>query len=502
MRFNSDLLRKSLALLSMTGILSVGSPAITAAAEVVDPGSIRQVMEAEMAWSDIPGLAVAISVNGQLVFREALGLASLELGTPLTTSSVFQLSSTSKVFTGVAALRMAEAGLLDLDAPAGRYLSEIAKVWPDVTVRQLLTHTSGLPEVLECDTPLRDEALRCVLAMLTPNAPLERFRYNQTNYFLIELILERQGKRPFPDLMKEWVWAPAGMVSTSYAGSNLDVVKGRVSSYYPSPDGPMRQRVYDFPEYLLSAAGANSTLDDLIRFDAAVGSGTLIDNKQLSVLWHEPELSDGQISSYGLGWDLKSHGEGHRSAGHEGGGLTTLRRFFDDGVTVVVLANGHSGRFDPDQLALRVASRAVPGLATPTLALIEQMHEHLTTGDLEGAVESYSMFVAANADAGTEDPLNALGYDLLARRRPDDAVTIFQLNVERYPTSSNAHDSLGEALAAAGDVEGALEAYKESLRLDPSNENAEQMIETLRKRSSDSGPDQETQKLGVRSSGA
>lgn len=447
-----------------------------------DSEAVARQVELEMEWGGIPGLALAVLDHGVPVYERAFGLANVELGVPMTTSTLFQLSSTSKAFTGVAAALLAQDGVLDLDAPARSVLDDLPGAWGTITVRQLLDHTSGLPEVLECETADRSEALACVTAMEPPNRPGERFRYNQTNYFLVLRILEKLSGRSFPDFMRTRLFAPLGMLSTLYDGSHLDPVPGRATSYYPDGQGGLRLREFDFPEYLFSAAGLNSSLEDVVRFLGALDAGTLLAPGSRAELWREAVLADGSRSSYGLGWDLHDHGGGHRSAGHEGGRLTTLRRYLDDDLSVIVLTNGTSSRFEPDRIATRIAALFVPELGNPIDELSDRMRRHLMENDLPGALAAYrealeDPAVAANLDS--EPTINALGYDLLARPWPDAAVALLRLNVERFPTSANAHDSLGEAYAATGDRESALRHYRESLRLDPENDNAEQWIDRL-----------------------
>jgi len=148
---------------------------------------------------------------------------------------------------------------------------------------------------------------------------------------------------------------------------------------------------------------------------------------------------------------------------------------------VIVLANGAAARFDPDRLAARVAAVYDPHLAEPTDDLLDTMRARLLEEDLDGARDAYASFADDPRGSGvsTEETINDLGYDLLERERPEDAAAILRLNVARYPESANAHDSLGEALAAGGQRDAAIARYRESLRLDPSNENAAKMIEKL-----------------------
>jgi len=444
--------------------------------------AVERQIALEMEWAGIPGLGLGVIEDGVPVVRRAFGVANVELGAPMTTATLVQLSSTSKAFTGVVAAELAQEGTLDLEAPAKSYLDDLPAAWGEVTVRQLLDHTSGLPEVLECETGDRAEALACVTALAPPDPPGARFRYNQTNYFLVLRILEKLSGKAFPDLMRERLFAPLGMLSTRYDGSHLDPVPGRATSYYPDGRGGLRLREFDFPEYLFSAAGLNGSLEDVVRFVSALDRGELLAPEWRAELWRAAVLADGSRSFYGLGWDLHDHGGGHFSVGHEGGRLTTLRHYLDEDLSVTVLTNGSTVRFDPDRIATRIAALFAPELATRMDAVEDAMRRHLLRDDLAGVLAAYRAALAApDADRAldSESAINSLGYDLLARGRPDDAVALLRLNVERFPDSANAHDSLGEAYAAAGDPESALHQYRESLRLDPGNDNAKEWIERL-----------------------
>jgi tetratricopeptide (TPR) repeat protein len=208
-------------------------------------------------------------------------------------------------------------------------------------------------------------------------------------------------------------------------------------------------------------------------------------------MWQQPKLENGRLSGYALGWNVRRHAGERRSAGHEGGGLTTFRRYIDDRLTVILLTNGTRYRFDPDELADALAAVFVPGLRSDEAGLLDRMRSAWSASgeDIASSLAVYRSFVtsAEHASADTEAVLNRFGYDLLERSRPAAAVHVFRLNTERYPDSSNAHDSLGEGLAAAGEIREAMHHYRESLRLDPSNGNAEEMLRSLAERLARSG---------------
>jgi murein DD-endopeptidase MepM/ murein hydrolase activator NlpD len=182
-----------------------------------------------------------------------------------------------------------------------------------------------------------------------------------------------------------------------------------------------------------------------------------------------------------MGWDLRTHAPGHRSAGHEGGGLATFRRFIEDDLTVIVLSNGTANRFNPDQIAEGIAGLVVPEIRSAAAHLTDRMKLAIIDQGIEEALRLYRDFIADRlpGDEPTEREMNSLGYDLLHLGRPEQAIEILKSNIERYPESSNAHDSLGEAFLEAGNRDRARTHYRRSLDLDSSNDNAIRVLETL-----------------------
>ena len=150
-------------------------------------------------------------------------------------------------------------------------------------------------------------------------------------------------------------------------------------------------------------------------------------------------------------------------------------------MTVVLLTNGCTSRFDPEDLVEQVAAMYVPELLSPVASLREHMHSALDENDLQGALSVYKKIVA-DVDLNTEWMINRLGYRMLERKRVNEAVAVFKLNTARYPKSGNAYDSLGEAYLEAGQKELARENYRQSLALDPNNDNARRVLADLSKR--------------------
>ena len=163
------------------------------------------LLRREMRERRIPGLQAAVVKDGKIVLLSSFGTADLQSGTPVTNKSVFGIYSCTKAFTGVAVMQLVEDGKLDLDAPVSRYLDGLPAAWQPVTIRQLLTHVSGLPNILRALDPVTfgfvrgsDEEATWTKTKAMPMefTPGERFSYNQTNYALLGRIIDKLSGKP------------------------------------------------------------------------------------------------------------------------------------------------------------------------------------------------------------------------------------------------------------------------------------------------------------------
>ncbi|RPH54713.1 MAG: class A beta-lactamase-related serine hydrolase, partial [Acidobacteria bacterium] len=193
----------------------------------------------EMAERRIPGLQVAVVDRGRIAWLRSFGIADLQSASPVTDQTAFSINSCTKAFTGVAIMQLVEAGRVDLAAPVSRYVDGLPDPWQRVTIRQLLTHVSGLPDILSISNPSigkivgdgSEEAAWARLLTLPLDFPTgERFSYNQTNYVLLGKVIERLNGRPFVEAFADRQFRIAGMPHTGF-GDSRDIVPGRAPSY-------------------------------------------------------------------------------------------------------------------------------------------------------------------------------------------------------------------------------------------------------------------------------
>src|SRR5688572_26744855 len=263
----------------------------------------RQLIQKTMQDRRIPGLQIAVVKDGKVVLSESYGLANVENRLPATRITLFPVNSATKSFTGVAMMQLAEAGLVDLDAPVSRYLDDLPEAWRAVRVRQLLAHTSGLPDILDEQGLLgggtESNAWGLVKKLPMRAAIGERFEYNQVNYALLARIIARQSKMPYERYLAQRQFAVVGMPSTRF-GDSYDLVPGAATiySYFPrkTDDPGSAERLshwfYDMPPSLWAGGGILTTADEVARWMVALSDGRLIDDASLRGMWTPEKLND------------------------------------------------------------------------------------------------------------------------------------------------------------------------------------------------------------------
>lgn len=315
----------------------------------------------------IPGVSLAVMRAGALLHSSAHGLASLELAVPASTSTVFPIASMTKVFTATLVLRLVEAGQLGLDDAVGVHLAGLPVSWRGVTIRQMLSHTSGLPDMIT--NPMTGEwlaadgpaALAAAAELPLQFGPGQAWSYNQTNYVLLGMVIEQLAGVPFDTHLADELLRPLNLTHTEF-GDASTVVAGRGPWYsridFSGPQPRLAETVHPiwvtYPAFTHPCAALNTTAMDLATFVDAVATGRVLLPATVATMWQRQSLSDGSPAGMdpetgmGLGWiveDLK----GHEIVGGSGGASVAFRHAVAEGITVVVLTNCQGA--NPDGLA-------------------------------------------------------------------------------------------------------------------------------------------------------
>ena len=296
-----------------------------------------------------PGAAVLVVRDRNIVYSMGFGYANIEEKTPIDANSTFRLGSVSKQFTAMAIMVLAEAGMLNYDDAIIKYLPQLTK-YPGVTIRHLLTHTTGLPDYYDTiDTSGRmptNADLPAELASMDGPvfAPGEMYEYSNPAYEMLPLIVENVSGQTFADFMREHVFGPAGMDDSLIVDHAEPEIANRVWGYEPDDD---EFSLFDYDElnHIVGSGGMYATLEDFYAWDQALYGEDVVSNATLKEGWTRYTLNDGDVIDYGFGWRLDQH-RGHRRIAHGGswvGFRTSIARYPDEKLTIVVLTNRTDG---------------------------------------------------------------------------------------------------------------------------------------------------------------
>jgi len=296
-----------------------------------------------------PGAAVMVIRDGSVVASGFVGLADVERRIPIGPRTAFDIASVSKQFTAMLAMMLHEEGRLDYDAPVVRFLPELSRFGERMTVRHLLSHTSGLPDYYDALTraaaPGGWVTNRDALAWLARQGdpvfpPGDRFQYSDAGYEMLALVLESAAGRPFEELLRRRIFEPLGMRDTRLRDRPDRSVPNRARGYTLQGDRPVPDAPHPL-DCLMGSGAINTTLDDLYRWDRALATDRLVRRATVDEALQPMRLNDGSESDYAFGWFLEED-DGRRRLEHPGSWLgfqAFIARYPDDRFTVVLLAN-------------------------------------------------------------------------------------------------------------------------------------------------------------------
>lgn len=331
--------------------------------EAIVEAKADEVVARHMAEKRIPGMSVAVVVAGELVLAKGYGLVSVEHNLPARADTVYPISSVSRLAAGTLALRLADAGRLDLDASIATYLDDVPADKRAITVRNLLQHTHGLTDFYRSDAfasaypggeagaaDMIDWSLEQPLVF----EPGSRWAYGVIGYVVLGAVFERVGGAPYPRLVDDHVFAPLGMTA-SFGGTETLVV-GRNPILYELVEGEIHGHIVEFPPPVWAAGGMNASVTELAKLFVALSGEALLDDAAKQEMWQSVTLGGGADAHYGLGWMSFTTSAGHRVVGHEGGGASWVEYYPDQDVAVIALSNMSGARADslPYDIALGI----------------------------------------------------------------------------------------------------------------------------------------------------
>jgi serine beta-lactamase-like protein LACTB, mitochondrial len=324
---------------------------------ILSPSQIREIealISVEMSKQHIPGMSIAISTRDGSVWSNGYGMADLENFVPAKASTVFRTASIAKPITAVAALQLAQAGVLDLDAPIDRYIPEFPKKsWP-VTTRQLLGHLGGIrhyKDDLEAYVTKHYASLSEAVKMFSADPllyePGTKYTYSTFGFVLAGLVIEASARQPFAGYLQTHVFAPAGMRDTT-VDDVYALIPNRSRGYQTTNTGAVLNAPLLDTSHKIPGGGLVSTASDLVMFALAIGSGKLLQKETVEEMFQPMKTRDGHSTGYGMGWGIGEFA-GRRLVSHAGGqsGVSSVLRYLpSEGIALAMMFNLQGVKFE------------------------------------------------------------------------------------------------------------------------------------------------------------
>ena len=368
-----DLLATSVSIVLLFVVRCVAQQDITAK---IDP-----YVKAEMRLQQIPGLSLAVVRNGKIALVKSYGFSNVEHQIPVKPETVFQSGSIAKQFTAAALMILVEEGKLSLDDKISKYFTDAPESWKNITVRHLLTHTSGMGEYPP-DLDLRrdlteDEYLAIIKSIPLAYATGAKWDYSNLGYVALGILIRKITGKFYGDFMAERVFQPLSM-TTARVISEADIVPNRAAGYR-LVKGELKNQEWVSPSTNTTADGSlYFTILDLAKWDAALYTDKPLKQSSLAQMWEPVKLDDGKRKAYGLGWHTDEI-HNRRIVFHGGawqGFKSFIVRFPDDNLTIVFFANSWETR--EFKLARGLIATFYPEFALPAVQPIEDKEPQVT----------------------------------------------------------------------------------------------------------------------------
>lgn len=455
---------------------------------------------------------ILIAEDGKIIYQASFGNADNDTKRLNTPRSVFPIMSITKTFTATAILQLQEKGKLRVTDFVNRYLPEFP--YSTITIRHLLSHTSGLPSCQPLFDSLRlrqpdkiftnADILPRYAALRPPlqYQPGENGNYDNINFIFLAILIEKVSGISYHDFVQKNILDHAGMTHTIFPEINFnrynqkEKVNLSLPSYYPhiysttleNADTSIMEKFWHNYNFM-GFGEILSTTGDLFKYDQALYNGKLLKQKTLDGAFQHVNLNNGSDNPVGngLGWNIQKDSTYGKIVLHGGGGMglsAVLLRNISKHQTVIIIDNNHG------QDGLFVNSIAMDAIKILNGERVKSIGKSLaaeygktlvTMGTLQADKVLNKLLKDTINYNLSEEEFNSLGYDLLKNNKLAEAIETFRINTQLFPSSWNAYDSYGEALLKNGNKQGAIKMYKKSIELNPNNEGGKKALYKLLK---------------------
>lgn len=466
--------------------------------QIID--NLDKVLNEYMGKNFIPGLAVGVVYDNEVIYAKGFGVKNAETKEPINENSLFHMASVSKTFVAIGIMQLVEQGKIQLDSYLIEYLPYFElkdERYKKITIRQMLNHISGMPDVddYEWNKPQYDEgALERYVRSVKDDSlmwePGEKFAYSNIAFEILGDVIAKISGISFEDYMKKNILDVLKMKESNFLKSLvskeliatphvLDVTNGyKVSEVFPynrahGPSSTLCSNVVEMCNYAIANINEGNFKETKV-----------LETQSYSELWREQAVTGwgGYAEGIGLAWFLGEY-KGVKAKSHSGGDTgfrSNLVLFPEIGAAVVMMINS-------DYVALNnmcfnimdiVLGHEGEGIKE---SIAQHMLKTMVNNNSEIAVRKYYDIKENSIEKYfvSEGEFNSLAYGLLQEKRIKEAIELLKISVIVLPESSNLYDSLGEIYLTNGDKGLALESYRKSVELNPNNISGKKVLEKL-----------------------
>ncbi len=434
--------------------------------------------------------AVLVTKNDSVIYKESFGYANEETKEKITPESVFYIASVSKQFTAMGIMMLQEKNKLSFDDKIKDFFPDYPDYLKNITIRQLLNHTSGLTdtEYYKLTNPSNKDVLEIILKQ--GSLELENgktFRYSNSGYVMLALIIQKISNKSIDQFFNQEIFETLEMKNTTATKSVAENNSKKVNGYN------LINKKIVYKSSVIGPGGIYSTLNDLEKWNKALNTNKLISKKTLNEAFKNGKLNEGSISinmngqeyGYGFGW-MPYEKDGKKYVQHDGtveSYRSLIKKNLTDRYDYIFLTN-QGGRLAMNELTSSIDNILEKSkYKVPKIPVANKIVQKFGENDTNTAISKIKSAISENPNDYNidENNINRLSYTYLRDSQIIKAIEIFKLNTELHPNSANAFDSLAEGYFVNKQFGLSKENYQKSLELNPENENAKVMIERIGK---------------------
>ncbi|HEY6333397.1 MAG TPA: serine hydrolase [Blastocatellia bacterium] len=436
-----------------------------------------------MEQGDVPGLSIALISDGKIAWNHAFGVKHTSTGAPVTDETVFEAASLSKPVFAYGVLKLADQGRIDLDAPLSKYLPNYIEGDDrinQITARMVLSHRTGFPNWRQGSS---------LKIYFTPG---ERFSYSGEGFVYLGKVVERITGEHLSDFLKSEVLAPLGMTNSSYVwldeyndlcATGHDEARSPVLKSKPTAANPassLHTTALDYSKFVIALINGSGLKPGTAR--EMLSPQVKLNPKCTNCILTPPaDLSNSLAWGLGIGLELAPDDDWFWHWGDNGAFKCFVMASPKQKAGVVIFTDSTYGlSIIPDIVDMAIGGQH-PALDWIKYDRYDSPTHRFLKEALKNGADSAVRQAHADDDFSriSQGQLNTIGYILLRHNLTKAAITVFDLNVRRWPDSSNVYDSLAEAYFADGQKDLAIKNYQRSLDLDPGNQNAIRMLKKI-----------------------